>query len=266
MNFRFNSVLINRLVQCFAVALGAMGMLSTITAAHANRLNLEAYNTVKTVAKIKKDQDIQQALQQVLGKHYQQFTQNFEDYHAPYMLANDKALYIEGEKKDHSAASAATIYQDGTVYVGIYQRKNKTTTFFGNDTLCAASSHPTMIKFGKNVQSVHKIEAINGKSWCATSAPDVTDSSITAKYKATTPAPKSEPTSVSAQKLSSSQKQLSSQKQPTIKQTTTQPDSPPAAKPQVKNSTSKDDQRLASRYATQQQDGKITSRIAEQIQ
>ena len=269
MHLMFNSVQVNRLAQFFAVVLGSMSILSTVTVAHADSFNLDAYNSLKTVAKIQKDQDIQQALQQVLGEHYPQFKQNFEDYHAPYMLANDKALYIEGEKKDHSSASAATIYNDGTVYAGIYQMKSKTTTFFGNDTLCAASSHPTMIKFGKNFKSLHKVETIKGKSWCATSANDVTDSSTTSKNMdanpALKPALKSEPV----------------QNKPLLKQTTTktnlpkaarhlsvtadQPEKPSTPKPHVKNSTTQADQRLASRYATPQQEGKITPRIADQI-
>lgn len=232
-------------------------------------LNITAYSSAATVKSIAKDQAIQSALKQVLGSQYGRFRQSFEQYKAPYLLASDKALYVEGETANRQRAGAFTVYRDGTLYAVMYDATTRRLTFYGNDPLCAASSHPTMIVFAK-LHPGKKFEAMGSKSWCATSRNDVKNTAPVANMVNPSSAVAAQKHDASSRTSAEAKTAASKAVQPSSSaRSQVSPISPsayPAAARKPSDPKSTQDQRRPSRYDQPAPDGKRQSAIAERVE
>lgn len=137
----------------------------------ASEVNLTKYfEAKKETSVLTENLYVRNELAATLGHDYQKFLGNFEVYHSPYRLKNAKAVYIEGTKSKSKDASAATIYDDGRIYVASYDVKNNTVSYFTNDKSCSTTIHPAIKVFVSHYPSAKvKIVKKTGFKYIGTS-------------------------------------------------------------------------------------------------
>ncbi|MEB5477603.1 hypothetical protein [Acinetobacter pollinis] len=114
----------------------------------ASTVDLNKYFENKSeVSIISQNLYVQNELRSILGQEYKNFSQNFEVFHAPYKLKTAKAVYIEGKKTLNNDASAATIYDDGRMYLAYYDSHKNVIRYFTNDKSCSKVAHPSIQVF-----------------------------------------------------------------------------------------------------------------------
>jgi hypothetical protein len=125
------------------------------------------YGYINKIHNITNDKDIQNRIRALLGgSDYVNFTQNFENFGAPYQL-HDGGLYYEGWKNNKylKNTSSIVVYPDGRLYISFFLPESNTLKYFTNDKNYANTLHPAIGVFkrqlGKNVNVTFATEYAN---------------------------------------------------------------------------------------------------------